>query len=156
MQTHTSKQTALNQMPAVAKRIAPLIDQNTVLLDYGSGYSTKFKSFVESMGGTYYGYDPHWHDFDTNAKALSCEPTIIVCANVLNVIMEDSVIETIACLLSKYGAPVYVQIYEGNRSGVGAQTSRGYQRNQKASEYQPLLERYFAKVTRVGNVFHCQ
>lgn len=112
------------------------LPQPFVLLDYGCGrYINHVKKFVEKKGGVYHGYDPYWVDEKDNETALSCNPDIIVCNNVLNVIQEDEIIEHILELLLSYGKPMVIKIYEGDGSGVGKVTPNGYQRNQKTSSY---------------------
>ena len=97
------------------------------LLDYGGGrYTQHVKEFVESKGGTYWNYD---------RAALASNPHIILCNNVLNVIQEDEIIFGIINKLTNYDVPVIISIYEGDKSGVGKVTTKGYQRNQKTDEY---------------------
>lgn len=153
MQEYTSANTSLNQIPAVSK----LLDYDVIdcILDYGCGAYTAFKELVESHGVEYHGYDPY-HKPDLNE--LVCEPDVIVCANVLNVIKEDEVIHEILDNLSSYpNAKVYIQVYEGNKSGQGKPTKKGcYQRNQKVIEYKEMIEQYFNSVTKKGNIFICK
>lgn len=154
MQKYSSKLTSLNQMPKVAGMIE--ITEETILLDYGCGRCNKFQMHVEEHGGTYFGYDPFWKNMHENRKALNSKPNVIICANVLNVIFEDWAIENIVRKLASYGCITYIQIYEGNKSGIGKETSKGYQRHQKAKMYEGLLNEYFTKVERKGNIFICK
>lgn len=154
MQKYTSKDTSLNQVPSLAKYLE--IDANTILLDYGCGKYSKFQDLVESKGGTYFGYDPYWKTFAENGKALKSNPNIITCANVLNVVMEDWIVENIVRTIASYNCEAVFSVYEGNKTGVGSQTKKGYQRNQKANAYMELLTKYYDNIVKKGNVFFCK
>lgn len=66
----------------------------------------------------------------------------VVCNNVLNVIEQYEDIVALLDLLDSYELPVYITIYEGDRSGNGKPTKLGtYQRNMKAKDYQILSNR---------------
>jgi len=81
-----------------------------------------------------------------------------VCSNVLNVINDDDAItEVIRDIDSIKGncTDVYFTIYEGDKSGIGKETSKGYQRNQKAESYIELLKSFFGEVSKSGNIIHC-
>ena len=153
IQRISSKNTSLNQLPKVAKMLE--INKRTVLLDYGCGGYSKFQEFTEAQGGKFYGYDPYWKSPEENLRALNCNPNLVVCANVLNVIMEEEILKSILLQLRSFGCEVYIQVYEGDKTGIGKKTSRGFQRNQKAEEYKELICKYFGKVERKGNVFIC-
>ena len=154
MQKYSSKETSLNQVPALAKFLGDL--EGVTLLDYGCGRFHKFEQFVTERGGTFFGYDKYWKSADENELALNCMPDIVTCANVLNVIFEEHIIEEIVQALASYQTLTIVQVYEGDKSGEGKGTSKGYQRHQRALCYQPLLEQYFTSVIRKGNVFICE
>ena len=47
-----------------------------------------------------------------------------------------------------------IQIYEGNKSGIGKQTKRGYQRNERAKDYIDALEALEFTVVRKGNILY--
>lgn len=154
MQKYSSKETSLNQVPALAKYLGDLED--VTLLDFGCGRFHKFEQFVTERGGIFYGYDKYWKSAEENILALNCCPDVITCANVLNVIFEDEIIEEIVELLASYRVKVLLQVYEGNKSGKGSETTKGYQRHQPAISYLSLLERHFSSVIRKGNIFICE
>lgn len=153
-QKYSSKNTSLNQASKAIKQLD--IWEGCTVLDYGCGGYTKSKNHIEERGGIYFGYDPYWKSETENVVALTCNPDIVVCANVLNVIMEDEIVEQVVAELSRYNKITYIQIYEGDKSGVSAPTSRGYQRNKLSEEYRPLLQKYFTSVTRKENIFICK
>jgi hypothetical protein len=57
-----------------------------------------------------------------------------ICSNVLNVINDDETIRTIAHQLES-SQKALVTVYEGNKSGQGKATTKGFQRNLKTKEY---------------------
>ena len=50
---------------------------------------------------------------------------------------------------------VYIQIYEGDKSGIGKVTSKGYQRNLKSKYYLSFIENIFKdyNIKCNGNIF---
>lgn len=155
MQTYTSANTSLNQLPCTHKLVAQ--ENFTKLLDYGCGKYDTFKNYVEVLGKKYFGYDKYNRSEKENMEALSCNPNLVTCNNVLNVIDSDEVMEQVVKDLASFGCKTIICVYEGDRTGVGKVTKKDcYQRNQKAVEYIPVLEKYFQKVTRKGNIFICE
>lgn len=152
-QKYSSKNTSLNQIPKAIK--IEEFQSDDVILDWGCGGYDKTKTYIESFGATYFGYDPYWKSDEENKKALNCCPTKIFCCNVLNVIMEDEIIEDILWHLSVFRIGVVIQVYEGDKTGVGKPTTKGYQRNWKSDQYLPLLKLYFQNVKKKGNIFYC-
>jgi hypothetical protein len=76
---------------------------------------------------------------------------VAVSNNVLNVIEEPENIKRVieqAENAIKPGDKAYFTVYAGNRSGKGAQTTKGYQRNEPTSDYVSRVEEVFGK----GNV----
>jgi len=74
---------------------------------------------------------------------------------VLNVIAEPEaraeLIETAAMADGK----AYFTVYEGDRSGVGRRTTKGWQNNRKLADYMPELQAHFEYVYRNGSVLVC-
>lgn len=152
LQQYTSANTSIKQVPAVFKNLR--IEKGMTILDYGCGKYDLAKEYVESFGATYYGYDKYNRTDEENQIALACDPDLIVCANVLNVIKEDEVIEEIMEEITHYGCDVVFSVYEGDKSGEGKETVKGYQRNEKATNYFKFFE-VFDGVQRHGNTFYC-
>ena len=153
-QTYTSKKTSLKQIPAVIKNL--VIDEYMTILDYGCGKYDLTKEYVESFGATYYGYDKYNRTEEENKLALACKPDIIVCANVLNVIKEDEVIEEIINHMLTFKCDILFSVYEGNKTGEGKPTTRGYQRNEKAVNYiEKFLKDKFNDIYRIKNEIYC-
>ena len=76
------------------------------------------------------------HEADYNLQRIE-EANIIVCSNVLNVIDSDQVVESIMRRFDKLSQTrdIFISVYEGDGTGIGKITSKGYQRNELVSEY---------------------
>lgn len=109
----------------------------------GLGYENHTKHFCGLMD--LINYDPFIKGISMKPNSNfhnRKKPDVVVCNNVLNVIEDDKIINEVLDDLESYGLPVYITIYEGNGSGVGAKTKTGtYQRNMKTKEYKVLKER---------------
>ena len=79
----------------------------------------------------------------------------VVCSNVLNVIAEPAarmaVLKNIYNLC-KTGKPVYITVYEGNKSGQGAETKAGYQLNKSTADYLEEVQKIFPNAQRKGKL----
>lgn len=129
---------------------------NGIILDYGCGKYNRNKEIAEEKGYTWYGFDPYNRPEMENKISLAVNPDIVICSNVLNVIAEETIINNIIDNLSRYSATTYITIYEGNKTGKGNETSKGYQRNEKASEYLSKLKRGWMNVEKVSaNIYKC-
>ena len=76
---------------------------------------------------------------------LSAETATI--SNVLNVIEEDAVRLKILQQANdalKDDGKLYITVFEGNKSGVGEPTTKGYQLNKPLSEYLEEVKKVFA------------
>ena len=145
IQTYTSAATSINsaKLPAVFKKL-PV--KPVALLDYGCG---KYTDHIRAAlpGVAYIPYDKYNQSAAVNRRAGTYVRSFqaagvavdVVCSNVLNVIAEDAIIESIAADIRRIiagGGSAYITVYEGNRSGAGRQTGPDqYQRNEKLSAY---------------------
>jgi hypothetical protein len=155
-QTITSKDTSLNQIPATFKRVAWV--SGTVNFDIGSGGYTKFTDALAEVGVKNYCYDPYHLSINLNAESLMATVGVsdtVTVNNVLNVIAEIdfrlSVINLAKNALSPNGV-AYFLIYEGNKSGIGTKTTKGYQCNKKAADYIKEISVAFNHCSRKGNL----
>lgn len=152
----TSKDTSLNQIPATFKRVAWVA--GTINFDIGAGKYTKFTEALGTVGVKNYSYDPYHLTHDENKNALMTtfdKADTVTVNNVLNVIFEQTeqlaVIKTAFSALSRNGT-AYFLIYQGDKSGNGKETSKGWQWNTKAEKYVDLIKVYFINVQRKGNL----
>ena len=142
LQKHTSANTSINgnKLPTAFTKCRAY----GRTLDYGCGkYTNMIKLHVNEQGAKYYPYDPYNMDEGTNEAVMYIGQKhgfdTIFCCNVLNVIDNNNVIWSILhemfSMLNNH-SKMYIQIYEGNKSGIGKETkSDCYQRNEKTVEY---------------------
>ena len=100
-------------------------------------------------------YDPYNRSATHNNAVLgyfsSKRPDYIVCANVLNVIKENEIVGSVVSAIKSLSGRSTIAIfcvYEGNGSGHGTRTTKGWQRNQKTESYVPIIKRYFPNVVK--------
>ena len=160
-QTELSGGTSRNQNPSGNEygRKWKIFRPGTRNVDIGAGRFDKATQFLADIGVENIPFDPVNRDGETNrraAESVRANPADTATVhNVLNVIDNDSVMEGIvnqaARAIKKNGSAIFT-IYEGNRSGVGARTRDGYQRNAKARSYEPTIKKFFGSVETHGNV----
>jgi len=159
MQTITSADTSLNQVPAVAKMVE--WEAGTRNLDYGCGKFGKFTGYLCKKGVENLRYDPYnltdLENETTSEKIKNNPVDTATCSNVLNVIYgvlyRNIAISTIRNSL-KEGGIAYFTVYEGDRSGIGKETTKGYQNNNKTQDYVKEIADIFGKenVIRKGKL----
>ena len=154
-QKYTSADTSLNQVPAVYKHFHFPIGAK--VLDYGGGKYDTATNYMRERGVTVGVYDKYNRTPAHNRAVLKemTSPDYVVCSNVLNVIAEDEIVDDILNDLASYNSTVLISVYEGNGSGVGKGTTKGYQRNAKAKEYLPMISKHFNKVAKRHGAFIC-
>lgn len=157
-QTITSEGTSLNQTPSTFTNYK--FDSSDRILDYGGGrYDTSKRALEETYPGiTVEVVDPFNRTEAHNQRILNefsqNKADVITINNVLNVINSKSAIENVISESKKYlkeNGMAYFAIYEGDGSGEGKETSAGYQNNQKAAFYVPMVEKYYNNVVRQGS-----
>lgn len=175
MQTITSAGTSLNQIPALHKSTAVkniIQDLNrggitASVIDIGAGKYDRAGDFIKSeYSAVYHAYDPYNRPKIENAATLrkieNGRADVCLCANVLNVINDESALESVIQLCRQavsdrfspkitYGIALF-SVYEGDKSGDGKETPRGYQRNAPTAAYVPLIQRYFKNVEIHGKI----
>lgn len=157
-QNYSSANTSINskKLPAVYGKIKPsALGRLDLVFDYGAGrYVSHIREYVHSVAccadnerPVYVEYDKYNQSEETNDTAIHAlflaecigHSVAIISSNVLNVIDDDNTVSAIAEWLdkkAKKGEDVYVTVYEGDKSGVGCQTSAdSYQRNLKTRDY---------------------
>ena len=158
-----SRQTSQGQVPALHKWAVrhAFIDGHDVVLDYGSGRDSKGRDYLYSQCPDIlvHEYDPYWKPNEQVLTLLARNSyDVVLCANVLNVIEDDGELqEALSRLAEGCGGTVLFSVYEGNRSGKGNHTTRGWQRNLTANGYELILSQYFNKVERRnGHIYICK
>lgn len=156
-QKYTSKNTCINTVNMIYKKM-PFIP-GCRILDFGGGkYDTNTDFMKEKYNAHVYVYDKYNRDGRHNERVIAemrqCAPDCIVCSNVLNVIMEDEVIdEILADIASFHAATIYISVYEGDKTGIGKETTKGWQRNQKACAYEDAIRKHFDIHCKNGTIF---
>lgn len=144
----TSANTSINKnkLPAAYQLNATLANLNGAdVLDYGCGKYIEHirKHVIDNGAASYHAYDPFNQPSNINRDSIAYGTAygydVIMCCNVLNVINSNTMIDnTIRNMINMlaYGGIIIIQIYEGNKSGIGKITKADcYQRNEKAENY---------------------
>ena len=156
-QTITSAGTSVRQVATVFKKVQ--WTPGTLNADIGGGKYDDATNYLSSLGVENVVYDPYNRDIQHNLTATkrtgNHQSDTATVANVLNVINDDKELDQVlvwarGCL--KEGGKAYFCVYEGNKSGVGKATTKGYQRNQPTSWYLPLIRKFFTTVTLKGKI----
>jgi hypothetical protein len=149
MQTYTSEKTSLNQVAAAFKKID--WRAYSVNLDLGGGKYDLAAGYLIQYNVTNLVYDPYNRTKEHNTRvlvttALHGGADTVTCNNVLNVIAEKEVrLQVIQQAYDnvKDGGTVYFSVYEGDRSGVGKVTNKGYQMQQPLRWYLDEVKEMF-------------
>jgi N12 class adenine-specific DNA methylase len=150
--------TSIRQIPALHKRVAG--DLGPRNLDLGGGKYDLATDFLRDEGVENMVLDPYSRPADHNARVLAAVERApadsATVANVLNVIEEAGIRRAVlddAKRLTKPGARVFFDIYEGNGKGIGAKTSTGsWQNNRKAQSYLDEVQEVFPDAERRGTM----
>ena len=155
MQTITSAGTSIRAVAAVFKKFK--FKAGTRNADIGGGKYNDGTEFMKTLGVENLVYDPYnrtyQHNLEVMRRIKDGQSDTVTVANVLNVIREDKPMDEVIAMAKmcvRPGGTVYFQIYEGDKSGVGKETIKGYQRNAKAATYQLAVSKYFKDVTVKG------
>jgi hypothetical protein len=157
MDNVTSEKTSGNFIPHLHKWFVNSckLTRKEAVLDYGAGMFDTGKNYLESHGIKVYRYDPYNVSADENHRALVAfdenQVDAVLCSNVLNVITPDKIKSTLRHL-TKASCKLYFTVYEGDRSGIGKATTKGYQANMTTTAWIPELKRHFNTVLRHGKV----
>lgn len=157
-QKYTSAATSINsaKAPKLYGMVAPQIDEEgNQILDYGCGrYFDNYDTFKKADVS---GYDPYNRPDET---VLHKHFDFVLCSNVLNVIAESEVRQSVLEQMKELGDTVLISVYEGDRSGKARQTKPDcYQLNRNRGDYIPELVNVFGKgnVTyKRGGYFECK
>lgn len=141
IQNHTSKNTSINKekFPRIYTHINWEYFKDMRVLDYGCGrYTEHIRKLMRRYDIEWYGYDPYWQIDRLNEEALHCDPEIIICSNVFNVLDSYRDVTHIHDFIRYHLVPpfFFFTVYEGDRSGVGKETKTDcWQRNEPLEEY---------------------
>lgn len=158
MQEYTSKETSINstKVPVLFTKIFKgQGSEGDANLDYGGGKFDTATNYLNSLGIENFIYDPYnrpesvkeLEKYKFKGHFNSC-----TLSNVLNVIKEEEVrlkiLREISHFYLKRGCPLYITVYEGDKTGVGKETKKGcWQNNKKLSSYVKEVSIFFNFVT---------
>ena len=162
VQEYGSSKTSLSQVPATHKLVDRVHgwEEGSVNADIGGG---RFNHYTETMkeehGVTSHVYDPFNRDDEHNAKVASIisdgKSDTATVNNVLNVIKEpdlrEHVIKQAANAIKDDGSAYFI-VHEGDRSGGGKVTSKGWQENRSTASYIDEIAQHFGDVKRRGKL----
>jgi hypothetical protein len=159
-QSVTSEKTSLRQVPALHKSPVFEVVPGHRNVDIGGGaFDLGTEYLANERGVESHVYDPFNRPFEHNKEVVTRfkkDPAhTATVANVLNVIPErEHRIGAIkhAFELTRPDGKAYFAIYEGDRSGKGATTSKGWQNNSPAAGYMDEVAEVFPHVERKGNI----
>lgn len=161
MQEYSSADTSINQVSRAYTVYQSKVGfkDRSYILDYGGGRFDTAKDFMKQYGCTVKIFDPFNRNKAHNDSVLAYTrkhtPDYIINANVLNVIKEkdivDDVILRISRLAGKHTLCIFC-MYEGNGTGYGTKTTKGWQRNQKTDSYIPLIREHFWDIQKRYNL----
>ena len=155
-QEHTSADTSLNQTPSIFKRVQ--WEKGTTNIDIGGGKFDTATDYMKEQGVNNIVFDPFNRDTEHNRNAfekIKEKGDTATVANVLNVIKEADIRDNVILQAAKAIKPdgkAYFGIYEGNGSGKGRETTKGWQNNRKAADYVPEIAKHFKTLKKSGNM----
>lgn len=150
-QHYTSARTARRQVPAAFKTIDKLGGwrAGAINLDVGGGPWDLGTEFLSYRGVRSFVWDPYNRSADHNVDAIARSVgahTATLC-NVLNVIAEPwaraDALRRAACGINALAGVVWIDVYEGNRSGKGAPSPYGWQEHRPLASYLPEVLEVF-------------
>lgn len=130
--------------------------------DVGGGKYNLTTDYLATFGITNFVYEPSRgkeHNMNVFRKlkevGLADSTTI---ANVLNVIKEPKIRKNVLLLAKRWIKPngkVFIQVYEGDGSGVDKQTTQNsYQLNRKTKDYFQEIKEVFPNVVLKNKIFY--
>ena len=156
----SSAATSINssKLPAIFRMVK--FQPDTMNLDYGGGRFDNAAEELSKINVTNLVYDPYNRSSEHNQEVLKQVRSnggadTVTISNVLNVIAEPEARQTVlrnAKKLVKPGGKIYITVYEGNKSGSGAETKAGYQLNKDTKDYVDEISQVFDNVTRKGKL----
>lgn len=157
-QAISSAKTSIRQVPALFK------DKNArfgeINVDVGGGRFDLATDYLAERGTRNLIFDPYNRDEATNRATLDFlragnRADTATNANVLNVVAEAPARANIILEAAKSIKPdgtAYFTVYEGDGSGIGRETSAGWQNNRKTADYMDEIRQYFDTVERRGKL----
>lgn len=157
MQRFKSDKTSINstQIPAIFRKLPwskarfPLVKEFRNV-DIGGGKYDTATEYLSRFGVRNMIFDPHNRDYRHNLKVVldvGWEPAdSATVSNVLNVIKErDKRIEVLK-QAKRWAKVTFIAVYQGDKSGIGKATTKGWQENRRLADYLPEVQEVFSNV----------
>jgi hypothetical protein len=157
-QTITSAKTSVNMIPRLMRTAKWC--RGMINLDIGGGRFETATDYLHSLGVHNFVYDPFNRTSSHNNRvwqriiANQVADTVTM-SNVLNVIKERRHrVESLKIAAAAVGGrgPVYLTVYEGNGSGNGKKTNKGFQLNRRLAKYVREVKEVFTEVEMVDQM----
>lgn len=156
-----SGETSLDQVAAGFKKID--FKPGTVNLDLGGGKFDRATEYLAEKGVTNLVYDPVNRSAESNQAIFDAVKKggvdTVTCNNVLNVIKEEGARSNVILQAAKALKPdgvAYFTVYEGDGSGNGHETSKGWQEHRKTADYMDEIKQHFGDVVRHGKIIEAR
>jgi hypothetical protein len=157
-QAISSADTSIKQVPALFKSKYFDAPEGSRNLDIGGGKYDLGSDYLRNERGVESQvYDPFNRSSEHNEMVLNAfkdnPADTVTAANVLNVIAEpEARAEVIQQAFDnlKPGGKAHFDVYEGDRSGAGRETSKGWQNNMKAQDFLEEVRSVFPNAERKG------
>lgn len=159
LQRYSSAKTARRQLAGGFKVAASLgaFAPGTINFDVGGGPWDEGTEWLRARGVDNYLVDPFNRTPLHNGEKISAlswrKADSATLFNVLNVIAEDwarrEALE-LAATYTRGDASVWIDVYEGDRSGVGRASTYGWQENRRMRDYLDEVRAVFASADVVG------
>lgn len=137
-QKYSSANTSINstKLPAIYKLREETL-KGKKILDIGGGKYDTAKIWASENESVVAIYDKFNRSEEENREALSFQGyDISILSNVLNVIQETEIRRDLITLALDKAPVVYVTVYEGNGTGIGAVSKKDcWQENRKTDDY---------------------
>jgi hypothetical protein len=142
------------------KEFPELFKSGNINLDYGGGKYDLITNSLSLLGVTNLVFDPFNRPAEMNVNiqtSLMIEKGADTCtmSNVLNVIRESEFRHRAlvnARHMMNNGAKIYITVHDGDRSGVGKETAKGWQENRATKTYLEEVQKVFPGASIKKNV----
>lgn len=161
-QEYSSENTSIKIVPSLFKKINwPELDIK-YNFDVGGGKYNLTTEYLAKFGITNLIYEPsrgRSYNMQTfrSLKEIGLADSATI-ANVLNVIKEPKIRKNVLLMAKRWIKPngrVFIQVYEGNGSGIEGQTTpNSYQLNRKSKDYFEEIKQVFPNVVLKNKIFY--
>ena len=158
-QNISSAETSINKdkMPTLFSKYD--FGAGETVFDIGGGKFDNVTDHLRKSDVIHRVYDPFNRPAEHNDEVLNLTDyeggaDVVTAANVLNVVAEpeirNRIIRQAADIIKPHGRAIF-GIYEGDGSGLGKETIKGYQNNMKTADYVAEVQAIFPNAVKKGN-----